>query len=284
MRFLPTRVLLPVIAALALEGARPKPTAAQLAAVAELGFNTTYVWRGVRRSTAPVLQPSGFLSWQPRGWTVTTGVWSSIELGRASAIELTDAGRTDRLAELNYWVEAHSRWRALDLQAGTVYYDLKGNEFVGGRGNSWDTGEVYGAASLLVSRITTLGIGAFYDYSAIRGAFLQAEANQYVPIVGVHDIMVSGLLRAEAGASLGQEFDPNKPNERAYFRDNGITHIDLSAGGRVSNNLFDVLATLHWQRGLDVFTRLVTRNRRRDSQYWLSINLSFTFGPQPVER
>ncbi len=277
------RALLPLLAGALLGSVLPESLPAQLAGGADLTVQSTYVWRGVRRAAAPVLQPSVFLSWQPRGWTVTTGAWANLELARARLTDPTDAGRARRFSELDYWAEAHTRTRGLDLRFGTVRYDLRGDSLTGGRGAVWDTGEVYGAAAALLGNLTVLGLTAAYDYAAVNGTYVTFEATQHVPIVGVHGLMLSGMLRGVLGASYGQELAGGS-DEQAYFSEAGVTHIDLSGAARVHSQSLGVYAALHWQFNQDEFTRRITMTRNRARQYWLDAGFSILLGSLPRER
>jgi hypothetical protein len=262
--------------------ALPAFAQAQFAFGADLIFRTTYVWRGVRRSDGPVLQPGLFASWLPPGWTITSGAWANVEVSNAEPLEFTDAGRSRQLAELDYWIEGHTRVQPFDLRFGFVYYDLQGNEATGGRGDSWDTAEVYGTASVLVKDLSVIGIAAAYDLRAIRGAYFALEALQHVPLVEVHGTMASLLFRLEVGANAGQQVDD--PEETGYFAEAGITHIDGSGGARVHGDRFGVFSAWHWQFNQDPFTRRISLTSTRAHQRWLEAGVSVVLGAKARER
>ncbi|MGH7469019.1 MAG: hypothetical protein ACRENP_13775 [Longimicrobiales bacterium] len=261
----------------------PLCASAQLALGGDLTVRSRYVWRGVVRTSRPVVQPSVFVSWQPINWTVTAGAWASLEPWRASSIQFTEAGRSTTWAELDYWLEAHTRVRAFDLRVGTIRYDLQGDSLAGGRADVWDTGEVYGAAVLLLSRLSTVGLYAAYDYDAIDGAYFALEALQHVPFLEVHGMTVSSLLRAELAASLGQASDSGV-EQPAYFTEDGVSHIDVSAAMRVHTRRVGFHATGHLQFGRDPQARRITLTRNAGAFTWFEAGLALVVGPLARER
>jgi hypothetical protein len=263
---------------------QPLAASAQWAAGADFALRTRYVWRGVLRTHQPVVQPSVFLSWQPTGWTITAGSWASLEPWRATRNQFTDAGRTTTLAELNYWLEAHTRTSRFDLRLGTIRYDLHGDGQAGGRDNVWDTGEVYGAAAVMLSRLNTLGVTAAYDYATIDGAYVTLELLQHVPLFEVHDLMLSFLLRGELAGSLGQAHADQDSSEPAYYDQDGITHLDFAAALRAHTTRIAFHATGHLQFNQDRLTRRITASRNGPRLTWLEVGVAVAVGPGARER
>jgi hypothetical protein len=230
------------------------------------------------------VQPSVFLSWQPEGWTFTTGVWANIEAFGKNDRSLSDAGRSRRWSELDYWVEAHTRRAGFDLRLGGVIYDLRGDPLQDGRGSEWDTAELYGGAALLLGDLASIGIETAIDVSAIKGAYFTLEGLQHIPVVGLHGIMLSLLLRAETGAGAGLQIDPANPDQLGYFAEDGITHALLSGSLRVHGQRLGGYIGWTLQLNRDRLTRVVNFGETQDTQHWFEAGLSALLGPLARER
>ena len=262
----------------------PGTGTAQLAAGTDLDVRSRYVWRGVVRSSSSVVQPSLFLSWQPEGWTFTTGAWANIEAFGKDDRSLSDAGRSRRLSELDYWVEAHTRRAGFDLRLGGVIYDLRGDALQGGRDSDWDTAELYASAALLLRGLSSIRLETAIDVSAIKGAWFTLEGLEHIPVVGLHGIMFSLLVGGEVGASAGLQLDPANPDELGYFANDGITHVLWSASLRVYGQRLGGYIGWTLQANRDRLTRVVNFGENRDTQHWFEAGVSALIGPLARER
>ncbi|HSL71715.1 MAG TPA: hypothetical protein VK864_15820 [Longimicrobiales bacterium] len=262
----------------------PAPLSAQVAVGSDVVMRSMHVWRGVTRSSRPVLQPSLFAAWQPYGWTVTAGIWSSSELGGLEAGHLTDAGADRHHAEINYWLEGHTRIDGIDLRLGTVRFDLRGDSLRSGRSNTFDTGEVYGAVMVPITDLTLVGAALAYDYDAVRGAYLALQGQHHAPFLSLPSLMASLVLTADAGFTLGQETDPERLTEVGYFADRGLTHVTVSTALRVTFERVGAFLGGSFQFNEDAAARRIRFAERNWRKSWLEAGVSLLVGPSARER
>jgi hypothetical protein len=256
---------------------------AQLSLGADLMYRSEYVWRGLTRSSGPVLQPSVFGSFQPRGWTFTVGAWANFELWNADLNDLSDADPDQRFTELDYWTEAHTRVHAFDLRAGVTHYDYQGDASQGIH-RRLDTTELYGGVSYQLTDRFQLGTFAAYDLGDIEGAYVELQALRNFPVVQFHGWLASLYLDAAAGLSFGQEGDIEAPLEPAYFADGGVTHLRGGVTMRVHNERFAPFFALQMQSNGDARTRLASAISSGSHKIWFESGLSLLVGSLPVEK
>jgi hypothetical protein len=259
------------------------PASAQFGAGADVVYRSEHVWRGLTRSSGPVLQPSVFGSFQPRGWTFTVGAWANLELWNAGTNDLSDADPDQRFTELDYWAEAHTRLHDFDLRAGITRYDFQGDPNLGLH-HRLDTTELYAGASYLLLDRFQFGATAAYDLGDIDGAYVELQALRYFPVVQFHGWLVSLHLNAVTGLSFGQELDIEEPLEPSYFEAGGVTHLRGSATLRVHTERIAPFFSLQLQSNGDSRTRLASATSSGSHKIWIEAGLSLLVGSLPAEK
>jgi len=260
----------------------PHEARAQFAINTDVVLASRNVWRGITRTTRPVVQGAALLAWVPRGWTVTTGVWASFEPFRPEQSDLTQAGATSRLGETDYWVEAHTRRGRLDVRVGHIWYDLRGRRTTVGPGSAFETAEVYAVLTYLPTRLSGVGTGLYWDHDAVDGAFATFDVFRHVPLVQAGDWIVTFTPRMQAGVSVGQaagdEGDPG------YFLDDGLAYVNATAGLYATQQKWwpYVSGTVQYNR--DRATQLTRLNGEfTKAKAWLELGISYTAGARPKQ-
>ena len=205
------------------------PLAAQLGIGGDLTVPSRYVWRGVTRSQAVILQPSLFLATGGSRDSLRAGVWTSWDVTGTRADQLSDRGRGRRwLTETNLWIQYQREQGATSLAVGAIGYRFRDDGALARRSERWNTTELYASVQARGLRVAPR-LDAWWDVDALRGWYLEASAS--VPVLG--NIEGSPFwaiyLRAVAGYSAGQERNRGRPEELAYFASPGLTHVLLSA-------------------------------------------------------
>lgn len=262
----------------------PRPAGAQLGLMAELGLRSRYVWRGITRTSRPVLQPSALIAFNPAGWTFTTGVWASYEPFRPEEGDLSDAGAEAGIGEVDYWIEAHTRARAVDVRLGHIWHDPRGGNITVGPGAAVETAELYAAALYLPNRLTGIGVTGYWDYDEVDGAFAAINAFRHVPLVQAGNWVFTFTPRLESGWSIGQAFD-NTSGEPGYFVDNGLAYISAMFGlfAREKKWAAYLGGTVQYDR--DLATQLNRLGGERSkAKGWLELGVSYTGGTRPGSR
>jgi hypothetical protein len=238
---------------------------------ADVTLSTNYVWRGLTRASVPVLQPDLYLSMSGSGSYVTGGVWMSLET-RSGASDVSDTGAGNGgLGEVNLWLEYSSTSRRADYAVGVTGYLFRDNPGVS-RGSEYNTFELYGRAWWdLVVVIPRLAF--WYDIVAVEGAYFETSVDVRLPVLPVASLYVGTL----AGWSLGQAVNESDPTQLGYFKENGLTHVDLStwASFWISRSIY-LVPILHVQFNQDPFTRITNGSQTSDSvTVWFALTASW---------
>ncbi len=249
-----------------------RPAVAQVHVGIDVAVGNRYVWRGVTRATGYVAQPDIYIGAAVGTGFVTAGLWGSVELFEADALDLTDrapAGST--LSEVNYWLEYTTGLGRADVTVGWTAYRFETDATDTRRTGGATTNELYGSAQLQTPLVTPK-ISWWHDVDAVRGSYLETSLDLLVPLVP------SVYLGALAGWSAGQGVNPSQPDEGANFAGNGLTHVRFSAWGSypLGGNVSMALA-YHRQINRDVFTKLASSGpggRRQNTKWWLSLSFS----------
>lgn len=208
-----------------------------LAAQVGLGGDVTvpsrYVWRGVTRSQAVIVQPSLFLATGGSRDSLRAGVWTSLDVTRTRADQLSDRGPSrGGITEANVWIQYQREQGATTLALGAIDYRFRDDGPLAGRNREWNTTELYGSLQARGLRVAPR-LDAWWDVDAVRGWYLEASAS--IPVLG----NIEGApfwaiyLRGAAGYSAGQERNRSRAEELAYFASPGLTHVLLSASTNV---------------------------------------------------
>ena len=254
----------------------------------DVAFSSAYVWRGITRRNAPVIQPDIFttLEWSPRtparfppsryGGFLTVGGWANIEIDKADSTQPTEVGLGRRVGESNLWVQVEVFWgQAFDLTLGYTRYIAHTRDAAGVRSDAYDTGELYGALQFDVTwgvgvpgGAVSLRLPAWLDHEDVGGLYFEPVLDIQLPFFPLLSMWAPSpfpalQLRAAVGISSGQSVDPL--TGRGYFQEDGLTHADFSAATTfLIAGRFSAAAEYHRQRNYDDRTRRFLENGTRD--------------------
>jgi hypothetical protein len=255
-------------------------TAAQVYLGLDATLSSPYVWRGITRANGWVAQPEGFISVKAGGGFLSSGVWTSYELGRAGPADLSDLGTGQTgLAEVNYWGQA--TWSAGLMQAalGGIRYTFRGTAPAAGRTRADNTTELY-VDLRATSKYVVPGVALWVDVDRVRGAYIEGSAT--VPLLAnpLAAPFIGLITRAAVGYTLGQEVNTQDPAQGAYFTRAGVTHVDLSVSTDVTLHPLRVATVLrlegHAQFSTDDATRPASASpsdARRSAKLWAALAL-----------
>jgi hypothetical protein len=228
--------------------------AAQTEVGAQLDLFSAYVWRGVTYTNKPVAQPDVWISVPAGNASITAGGWANIELGKYDDPEddFSESGGLSafNLAEFNPYAEVGFSSGKAALTGGIVGYlfpndlDDAPNGGLDSESNTW---EVYGIVGFDVPLAPEFAI--YYDFDKVKGAYLEGAVSHSVPLGESHTLDLGAL----AGLSLGQGF--SEDDESFNFDDDGLTHLDFSAGVPLSAGAFSITPVIHLQVNADEVTK-----------------------------
>ena len=126
-------------------------------------------------------------------------------------------------------------------------------------------------------------LAAYVDVERVRGAYLEGEVT--VPLLAYpFGNPVVFYASALAGYNLGQEMNPDRPEQNANFRNDGFTHFDFSLRATirpVKSLPLSMNIEPHWQFKVDQFTQRTSPepgDAHRHIQFWLGVSLSAAWG------
>lgn len=247
---------------------------AQVTVGADLGIHSAYVWRGLTLTSKPVAQPDLWLSLPVGGsGAVTVGAWGNVELGKYDgADEISEGGGEGGpdLTEFNWWAEYAHAFGQAEFTLGAVGY-IYPNDL--GLTSDANTIEIY--ARLGLSHTLSPRLSAYYDVDKIKGLYLEGSLGYDVPVSENFSISL-GVL---AGLNAGQGINQDDPNESANFFENGLTHVDLSAGTEFAAGPLAISPAFHFQISGDEFTKFNKPSKPDESiKLWFGVTLSWASG------
>lgn len=251
---------------------------AQLRAGVDAELATRYVWRGVSRTTRPVVQGQGYLYLPHGGGGWMAGGWVGLEPWSARTGQPTVAGLDGPgWNEWNAWVQRDFRGGGNLASVGAAAYVFRGEAAGGGLSDSVSTAELYARLSIFEGiRVVTPTLVAAWDFWRVDGVYLELQLHRRVPFLPVGPLRMLEL-GATTGFSLGQRRTAEDPG---YFARNSFTALDLSLGMsprfHLGSTPLTTFATGHWQIGFDRATRPVSDGERKRSTLWLELGLSLT--------
>ncbi len=265
--------LLAIFSPLALE------SHAQVTTGADLGFATDYVWRGISRTTKPVIQPGLYIGIARSDAYLAIGSWASVEPYTADSLDLSDTGLgRSGIGEVDVWAEASNRFGSVDLSIGWIGYFFKDSAGEGGRDSRHNANELYGRAQVSAGPLTPKLV-AWYDLDYTHGTYLEGSIDLGVPLLPLRLAALRSLhLTALGGWSIGQEADESNPSQGAHFDEAGLTHVDLSAWSSfVVANDWSIAAAFHFQINADPATKRTRGGLDTDSdtKMWFTIIASW---------
>ena len=240
---------------------------AQRSVLAEVGFNSDFVWRGVTSTNRLVIQPDVSLAVPLRGSVFTIGVWGNIEPRRydgerdiSSLNGLPGPLVTQSEIYANI-TRAIGRVEAL-LGAEAYFYPHVADL------DEFNTVELQ--ATLTVDAPVSPTVNVSYDVGRIGGAYIETGLTRAVTSEQRGELTV-GVL---AGFSAGQATDPRE-RDMAYFERDGLTHVDASASATFARGRVAVSPELHVIYARDPLAMVTEPDVSRRSKLWFGTTLSW---------
>ena len=253
------------------------PVHAQATFGVDLDLFSSYVWRGLTLTNKPVAQPAVWVSFPAGNASITVGGWASIDLGKydnGSDISQSGGSSAFNFAEFDPYAEVSFPVGKATLTGGVTAY-LYPNDV--GLTSDANTVEIYGKVGVDAPLSPELSI--YYDVDKIKGAYIEAGVSHSLPA----SEKISIDLGAVAGFSAGQGI-PDDPfsDESFNFADNGLTHIDLSAGVPFSAGIFSITPVLHFVINVDDGTKVTKFDdtglvpNSKDVKLWGGVSFSWS--------
>jgi hypothetical protein len=236
--------------------AAPVPAAhAQTEVGAQLDLFSSYVWRGVTLTNKPVAQPDLWVSFPAGNASITAGGWANIDLGKYDDPDddISESGGLSafNFAEFNPYAEVSFGTGKATLTGGIIGYFYP-NDTDFGLNSDFNTWEIYGKVGFDAPLAPELSL--YYDIDKVNGAYLEGAVSHSLPLGESHTLDLGGVV----GLSMGQDFDEDAPPDEADFAnfdDNGLTHVDLSAGVPLTAGVFSITPVVHVQVSVDDATK-----------------------------
>ncbi len=252
----------------------PRTAQAQTEVGAQLDLFSSYVWRGVSLTNKPVAQPDLWVSFPAGNASVTAGGWANIDLGKYDDPDddISESGGLSafNLSEFNPYAEVSFGTGKATLTGGIVGYfypnDLT-DDSNGGYNSDINTWEVYGTVGFDVPLAPELSI--YYDFDKVKGAYFEGAVAHSVPLGETHTLDLGGLV----GLNVGQGIDDD---ESFNFSDDGLTHVDLSAGLPLTAGIFSITPVFHFQISADDATKFTSPTNESDVKLWGGVSIGWS--------
>jgi Bacterial protein of unknown function (Gcw_chp) len=267
---------LPRITALALLLAVPvRQAAAQTEVGAQLDLFSSYVWRGLTLTNKPVAQPDVYVSFPAGNASVTIGHWANIDLGKYDDPEndISESGGSSafNIAELNPYAEVGFSTGKASLTGGVVAYIYPNDDDApnGGLFSDFNTWEAYGTVGFDVPLAPEFSL--YYDFDKIKGAYFQGAVSHSVPLGPSHTLDLGGVIGFNAGQGFSEDdFSFN-------FADDGLTHVDFSAGVPLTAGVFSITPVVHLQINGDDATKFHSPDSDgSDFKVWGGVSIAWS--------
>ncbi|MEZ0336469.1 MAG: TorF family putative porin [Gemmatimonadales bacterium] len=267
----------------------PERAVAQAEIGAQLDLFSAYVWRGLSLTNKPVLQPDVWVSFPAGNASITVGGWSSIDVGRYDDLE-NDISESGAISSFNYaefdpYAEVAFPVGKSTLTFGATAYiypndgdspDIA-NDF-GLLTSDANTVELYGKAGFDV--LLSPEVSVYYDVDKIKGAYIEAAGSHDLPLSEKVGLSLGALVAFSAGQGISDD-----PDESSNFDDDGLTHLDFSAGLPLTAGVLEITPVLHLVVGVDDRVKVTSPTNTSDVKLWggVSIGWSRTLGEAPEE-
>jgi Bacterial protein of unknown function (Gcw_chp) len=267
--------------------ALPQSLRAQAEVGADLALYSSYVWRGLSLTNKPVAEPAVYLTFPAGKASVTVGGWTNFDLGKYDDVEndISESGGLSafNLSEFDPYAEVSFPVGKATLTGGLTGYiypndvDEAPNGGLGSDANTW---EIYGKASFEVPLSPEFSI--YYDVDKIKGAYMEGSVSHSLPVGENLSVDVGAL----AGLSAGQGIPDDPDTDESFnFADDGLTHVDLSAGLPLTAGQFSITPEFHFVIGVDDAVKVTGPLDESDVKIWLggTISWSRTLGEEAEE-
>ncbi len=271
--------------------AQATPALAQAEVGAELGLFSDYVWRGVTLTNKPVAQPDLWLTFPAGQASVTFGGWANVELGQYDDVDddISESGGLSSLdlSEFNPYAEVSFTTGKATLTGGITGYiypnDLT-DEANGGLDSESNTWELYGTVGFEVPLAPEVVV--YYDIDKIKGAYIEGSVSHSLPLGEKATLDIGALAGFSAGQDAELDDDGLPTVDFFNFAENGLTHVDLSAGVPLTAGAFSITPVIHFQINSDEVTKSTSPSDfDEDTKIWFGVSLGWarTLGEEPAE-
>ena len=275
---------------------------APLFAGCDVTYASKYVWRGITRRNASVLQPDAFLGLRWPSGFLSVGGWVNIELERADPNDPTALGLGQRVSEGNLWGQLDLFSRLFAFKVGYIRYEFDVAAAAPFNVNVFNTGEFFTGLRFDIpwtphwvggpGFATALEVAAWYDHEDVEGFYIEPSIELQLPLFPLLSMWFPSplpalQLRAVIGITGGQEIT-NTMTPDGYFAGDGLTiisdgltltHWDFSATTSiVAARSFNLAVSYHLQINEDANTRgrlaYGMPDLDDDVKHWVSLSIS----------
>ncbi len=250
---------------------------------AQLDLFSAYVWRGVTYTNKPVAQPDVYFSLPAGNASITAGGWANIEIGKYDDPndDFSESGGLSafNVAEFNPYAEVSFSAGKAALTGGIIGYifpndlDEAPNGGLDSESNTW---EVYGIVGFDVPLAPEFSL--YYDFDKVKGAYVEGAVSHSVPLGESHTLDLGGVI----GLSLGQGISEEDPSFN--FEDDGLTHVDLSAGVPLTAGVFSITPVVHFQINGDDITKFHSPSSDgSDLKLWGGVSIGWSNAVEETE-
>ena len=136
--------------------------------------------------------------------------------------------------------------------------------------------EVYGIVGFDVPLAPELSI--YYDIDKVSGPYIEGAVSHSLTLGKSNTLDLGGAV----GVSLGQGFNPD--DESFNFDDNGVTHLDFSAGVPLTAGVFSITPVLHFQVSVDEATKFHSPSSDgSDVKLWGGVSIGWSNAAEEAE-
>jgi hypothetical protein len=264
---------------------------AQATLGADASLFSSYVWRGLSLTNKPVLEPDVYVTIPAGQASFTLGGWFNFDLGKYDNLDddISESGGLSafNLAEFDPWLEVSYPVGKATLTGGITAYiypnklDNQSATFVPTPGlltKDNNTVEVYGKIAADVPLSPKLAL--WYDVDKIKGLYGEASISHTLQASEKVGVNLGALLGFNAGQGV-----PSSGDDLANFADDGITHLDLSAGVPLTAGAFSITPAAHVVINSDDFTKITSPTETHDVKFWGGVTISWSkaLGEAPPE-
>lgn len=246
---------------------------------------SSYVWRGLSLTNKPVLQPDIYVTIPAGNASFTLGGWATIDLGKYDDPnnDISESGGLSafNFAEFDPWAEVSYPVGKATLTGGITAYIYPNDA---GLTSDFNTVEVYGKLALDTPLSPKLAI--WYDVDKIKGLYGEASISHTVQASEKVGVTLGALVGLNAGQDADLDANGVPQADFFNFQDNGLTHVDLSAGVPLTAGAFSITPAAHVVITGDELTKIQSpTNLDKDVKFWGGVTISWSkaLGEAPPE-
>jgi hypothetical protein len=255
------------------------PAAAQTVG-ADLGLFSSYVWRGLSLTNKPVAQPDLYVTFPAGNASVTFGGWANIDLGKYDNAnnDISESGGSSALnfAEFDPWAEiSYTVGKATLTGGATAYiYPNKDTAPLFALTSAFNTVEIYGKVAF--DAPLSPKIAAWYDVDKVKGLYAEASIAHSVALGEKNSLSLGALAGFNAGQDADLDATGTPTVDFFNFADDGLTHLDLSAGVPLTAGSFSIVPALHFVINGDDATKITSPTKTHDVKLWGGATISWS--------